>query len=92
VLALVAALVVARTCGSADKNVSQEEAVEIAAERAGFEPCPEEPCRQIRYVQRGIPTRAYWAVVLSDEIDEEGQPNRIASFLIDVSTGEVSRP
>jgi hypothetical protein len=70
--------------------VSQEEAIEIAVDKAGFEPCAAEPCRQIRYVQRGIPPRAYWAVVLSDELDAEGQPNRIASFLIDVSTGEVS--
>jgi hypothetical protein len=43
-------------------------------------------------VQRGIPVRAYWAVVLSEEIDDEGEPNRIASFLIDVSTGAVTRP
>ena len=91
-LALLAALVVARTCGSTEKNVSQEEAIEIASERAGFEPCAAEPCRQIRYVQRGIPVRAYWAVVLSDELDPEGQPNRIASYLIDVTTGDVSMP
>ena len=82
----------ARSCGSAGKNVTQDEAIEIAIEHAGFDPCPEEPCRQIRYVQRGIPVRAYWAVVLSEEIDDEGEPNRIASFLIDVSTGAVTRP
>jgi hypothetical protein len=91
-LVLAGALVVARTCGSADRNVTQEEAIEIAKENAAFEPCPEEPCQQIRYVQRGIPVQAYWAVILSDQLDAAGQPNRSESFLIDVSTGEVSRP
>jgi hypothetical protein len=91
-IVLVGALLVARTCGSADRNVSQEEAIEIARENAAFEPCPQQQCVQVRYVQRGIPVRAYWGVVLSDELDDEGQPNRIESFLIDVSTGAVSRP
>ena len=91
-LVLVAALVVARTCGSADRNVTQEEAIEIAKENAAFEPCPEQQCVQIRFIQRGIPVQAYWGVVLSDELDDDGQPNRIESFLVDVSTGDVSRP
>jgi hypothetical protein len=91
-LVLVAALVVARTCGSADRNVTQEEAIEIAKENAAFEPCPEQQCVQIRFIQRGIPVQAYWGVVLSDELDDDGRPNRIESFLIDVSTGNVSRP
>jgi hypothetical protein len=89
---LLAALFAARTCASADRNVSQEEAIEIARENAAFEPCAEQQCVQIRYVQRGIPTKAYWAVVLSDELDDKGQPNRVESFLIDVSTGDISRP
>ena len=92
VLVLVGALLVARTCGSAERNVSQEEAIEIARENAAFEPCPQQQCIQVRYVQRGIPVRAYWGVVLSDRLDENGEPNRIESFLIDVTTGDVSRP
>ena len=31
-------------------------------------------------------------VVLSDVLDSEGQPNRTESFLVNVSTSEVSRP
>jgi hypothetical protein len=89
---LVGALLVARTCGSADRNISQEEAIEIAKDNAAFEPCPQQQCVQVRFIQRGIPVQAYWGVVLSDELDEDGQPNRIQSFLIDVSTGAVSRP
>jgi hypothetical protein len=49
-------------------------------------------CAQSRFVQRGIPPRAYWGVVLSDELDEDGQPTRTETFLIDASTGEVTRP
>lgn len=88
---LLAALVVARTCGSNNKEISQDEAIEIAKESASFEPCPELQCVQIRYVPRGIPVRGYWGVVLSDELDSEGEPNRTESFLIDVQTGETAR-
>jgi hypothetical protein len=91
-LVLVAALVVARTCGSTGRQISQSQAIEIAKENAAFEPCPQQQCVQIRYIQRGIPPRGYWAVVLSDELDDQGQPNRIERFLIDVRTGDVSRP
>ena len=88
---LLAALVVARTCGSNNREISQDEAIEIAKESASFEPCPELQCVQIRYVPRGIPVRGYWGVVLSDELDSEGEPNRTESFLIDVQTGEAAR-
>ena len=90
-LVLLAALVVARTCGSNDKEISQEKAIEIAKENASFEPCPQVQCVQIRYVPRGIPVQGYWGVVLSDELDADGQPNRTETFLINVSTGDVSR-
>ena len=90
-LVLLAALVVARTCGSNNQEISQEQAIEIAKENASFEPCPQKQCVQIRYVPGGIPVRGYWGVVLSDEIDSEGEPNRTESFLIDVQTGEATR-
>ena len=90
-LVLAAALVVARTCGSNNREISQDEAIEIAKENASFEPCPQLQCVQIRYVPRGIPVRGYWGVVLSDTLDSDGQPNRIESFLIDVQTGEAAR-
>ena len=35
--------------------------------------------------------RGYWGVVLSDELDSDGEPNRTESFLIDVQTGEAAR-
>jgi len=90
-MALLAALLVARTCGSNNKEISQDEAIEIAKESASFEPCPQLQCVQIRYVPRGIPVRGFWGVVLSDKIDSDGEPNRTESFLIDVQTGEAAR-
>ena len=88
---LVAALLVGRSCGSSQGEVTQEEALEIAREEASFEPCAEPTCEQIRYVPQGIPVRGYWGVVLSDELDEMGQPTRTETFLVDVQTGDVTR-
>jgi hypothetical protein len=88
---LLAALVAARTCGSADRNIDADEAVELALEEASFEPCPEIQCRQRRFVPRGIPPRPFWGVVLVEELDAEGAPTRTESFLVDASTGEVTR-
>ena len=91
-LVLAAAFVSTRACGAADRNVSSDEAIEIAKENASFEPCPQVQCAQSRYIPRGIPPRPYWGVVLSEKLDAEGAPTRIESFLIDAVTGDVSRP
>jgi hypothetical protein len=85
-------LLVSKTCASGRDDVTQEEAVEIAIENASFTPCPEEICRQVRFLNRGVPPTGYWAVVLSEKIDARGQPNRIESFLVNASTGDVSKP
>jgi hypothetical protein len=91
-LVLGLALIASRTCASAGRNVSNEEAIEIAKDNASFVPCEDVRCAQARFVQRGIPPRTYWGVVLSEELDEQGQPTKIESFLIDTATGEVFRP
>lgn len=85
-------MLVSRTCASGRDDVTQQEAVDIAIENASFTPCEEEICRQVRFLNRGVPPTGYWAVVLSEEIDAQGQPNRIESFLINASTGDVSTP
>lgn len=87
-----AAVLVARSCGSTDADVSQARAIELARAEASFEPCTQPACVQVRYVPRGLPARRYWGVVLADELDEDGEPNRIESFLVDAESGEVSRP
>ena len=91
-LVLGLALVAARTCASAGRDISNEEAIEIAKENASFVPCADTRCAQARFVQRGIPPRSYWGVVLSEKLDEEGQPTKTETFLIDAATGDIFRP
>jgi hypothetical protein len=90
-LVLLVALFAARTCGSGNKNVSNEEAIELAKDEASFVPCAEQLCVQVRYVQRGIPVRGYWGVVLAPALDADGAPTRTETFLVDVTTGEVTQ-
>jgi hypothetical protein len=84
-------LLVSKTCASNRDDITQQEAVEIAIENASFTPCPEEICRQVRFLNQGVPPVGYWGVVLSERIDAQGQPTRTESFLINASTGEVSK-
>lgn len=88
---LLVALLASRSCASNADEVTQDEAVELAIGKASFEPCAEEVCRQVRYVQQGIPPVGYWGVVLSEEIDAQGRPTRTESFLVNATTGDVSR-
>jgi hypothetical protein len=84
-------LVVSKTCASDRDDITADEAVEIAIAQASFVPCPEEICRQVRHVPQGIPPVDYWGVVLSQRIDADGNPNRTESFLVNASTGEVTK-
>lgn len=81
---------VARSCGSANQNVSKEEAIEIAKQNVDFKPCPELQCVRIRYIQRGIPIRGFWLVGLTDTLDAEAENARTQNLFIDVATGAVS--
>jgi hypothetical protein len=88
----VGALLAARTCAGYDREISQEEAIEIATENATFEPCTRTGCVVIRAVPRGIPSRLYWLVGLADDLDEDGEPTRFVNVLVDVQTGDVVEP
>ncbi|HSI98332.1 MAG TPA: PepSY domain-containing protein [Gaiellaceae bacterium] len=88
---LVAALLVARTCGSHNTQITQEEAVAIAKENAAFTPCEENGCVVVRAVQRGIPPRLVWIVGLAENLDEDGEPTRFENILVDAQTGEIVR-
>ena len=88
---LVFTLAVSRTCGSGQDQITQEEAVELAIEEASFTPCAREVCRQVRYLQQGVPPVGYWGVVLSEEVDAQNRPNRVESFLVNATSGEVSK-
>jgi hypothetical protein len=84
------AFLVSRSCANQSQEITQDEAVELAKEHAAFEPCAEEICQQVRFLQQGIPPRPYWAVVLSEHIDAQGRPTRVQSFLVNAQTGAVS--
>ena len=88
---LVFTLLVSKTCASNRDDVTQAEALDLAIAEASFEPCEQEICRQIRFLNQGIPPVGYWGVVLSEEIDAQGQPNRTESFLVNASTGDVEK-
>ena len=88
---LVFTLVVSKTCASNRDDITQQEAVEIAIGEASFVPCEREICRQVRYLNQGIPPVGFWGVVLSEQVDANGQPNRTESFLVNASTGAVTR-
>jgi len=88
---LLVTLLVSKTCASNRDDITQQDAVDIAIENASFTPCAEQICRQVRFLQQGVPPVGYWGVVLSERIDSQGQPNRTESFLINASTGEVAK-
>ena len=88
---LVFTLLVSKTCASNADDITQQEAVDIAIENASFTPCAEQICRQVRFIQRGIPPVGYWGVVLSERIDANGEPNRTESFLVNAATGTVTK-
>jgi hypothetical protein len=83
-------LLVSKTCASNRDEITQQEAVDLAIAEASFTPCQREICRQVRYLNQGVPPVGYWGVVLSKQV-VNGQPTRTESFLVNASTGEVSR-
>jgi hypothetical protein len=87
---LVFTLLVSKTCASNRDEITQQEAVDIAIENASFVPCEGEICRQVRYLNQGVPPTGYWGVVLSKEI-VAGRPTRTESFLVNATTGAVSK-
>jgi hypothetical protein len=76
------AILATKTCASRDTDIDQDEAVEIARDEVDFE--PEKVL--VRFVQRGIEARPYWAVSLSTET-AAGVRQDCATVLIDAATG-----
>jgi hypothetical protein len=88
---LVFTLLVSKTCASNRDDITQSEAVDIAIENASFVPCEPTVCRQVRFINQGIPPVGYWGVVLSEKIGAQGNPNRTESFLVNAATGAVTQ-
>ena len=84
VAVLIAALLVARSCGSRDTEVTSNEAAEIARGEVSFEP------DQVvtRFVPRGIESRPTWAVSLST-LAAGGALERVTVVVVDARTGDV---
>lgn len=91
VVLLAFAFLVSKSCASNRNDISQQEAVDLAIEHASFTPCERAICRQVRYLNQGVPPVGYWGVVLSQSVNTQGQPSRTESFLVNASTGEVTR-
>ena len=81
---LLVAFGVSRSCGSAGRNVTADEAVLIARESTDFVPDK----HQVRFFQQGIPPRPLWAVSLYD-VGPRGRPIRVHLVTIDATTGAV---
>lgn len=81
---LLAAFGVARSCGSAGRNVTADEAVAIARESTDFQPDK----HQVRFFQRGLRPRPLWAVSLYD-LGPRGRPIRVHLVIVDATTGAV---
>ena len=84
-------MLVSKTCASNKDDITQQEAVDLAIAEASFVPCEPQICRQVRYLNQGIPPVGYWGVVLSEMVDASGQHNRTEGFLVNAATGDVSR-
>jgi hypothetical protein len=80
---LLAALLVARSCGATDPKISQNEAVGIAKGEIDYQP----DCERIRFVKRGLSQQEIWLVGLAKEIDRTR--SRVTNVLIDADSGEI---
>ncbi len=81
---LSAAFLVSRSCGSSGTAVSQDEAQAIAREAIDYEP----DRVLVRYLQRGVRPRSFWAVSLQT-LDAAGEIDRLTVVVVDAQTGEI---
>lgn len=81
---LLAAVLVARGCGSGAK-LTKDDAIAIARPTTTTKFANV----QVRYVQRGIPARGFWAVSFYN--GAPARPTRFQLVLVDAKTGEVAK-
>ena len=74
-----------RGCQAESRQISDEEAVEIARAEISFTP----DRYQVRFLQRGIPTRSYWGVSFVED-GPNGVPTKVEVYLVDARTGDVT--
>jgi hypothetical protein len=71
--------VAAQSCQQSQVRIEQEQAVELALPRAGFEP----DRTQVRLVRQGLNGKPFWAVSFSDA-------QRITTVRVDANTGAIA--
>jgi hypothetical protein len=84
VLVIVAALIVARSCGKTEPELSQEDAIEIARAQVAFD------ANQvvIRFLKQGLRAQEIWLVGLGEQ-REDGTYVQATNVLVDADTGDV---
>jgi len=85
VVVLVAALLVSRSCGATNTDVSQDEAIAIAKEHVDFTPNN----AMVRLLKRGLQSKPFWAVSLSIKQPDATLEN-VTVVVVDANTGEVA--
>ena len=80
---LAAALLVAKSCGKTDPELSKEEAIAVAKDAIEFQP----ECVFVRLIKRGFQSRETWAVSLSKP---SGPDTSLVNVVqVDGDTGQV---
>jgi hypothetical protein len=83
-LVIIAALIVARSCGKTEPELSKEQAIEIARGQVSFEPDQV----TVRFLKRGLKGQETWLVGLGDR-NPDGTYNEATNVLVDADTGDV---
>jgi hypothetical protein len=81
---VVAALLVARSCGETETKVSHDEAVAIGREAIDFEA----NYVQVRLIKRGFKSQEVWLVGLAEK-EQDGTYVQAVSVLVDANSGEI---
>lgn len=85
VAVLLAALLVTRTCGATETEITKEQAIKIARSAVDFEPNTE----MVRLLKRGLDSEPFWAVSLSTKQSDQTLEN-VTVVVIDADTGEIA--
>jgi hypothetical protein len=77
--------VAAQSCQQSQVRLSEEQAIELALPRAGFEP----ERTQIRLVRQGLTGRPYWAISFSVPAASGDGYAKLTTVRVDANTGEI---
>jgi hypothetical protein len=80
VILFLAAFVVSRSCQEREVGIDKQRAMAIAREQIDYEP----QRFAVRFLRRGIPSRAYWAVSMPGT-----DPPRVTTVVVNAASGAV---